>query len=209
MILAEKAHDKANSMHEYLTMGDDYRAAAIEDMKSKWREKLKRAHDAVFESRDLYDKSVIEIKNYQQQIEELLAKCKDLEESNDVLDAEFQALHEDHKWQKSQLERLDKQKNHFDRVEAENMFIADQNKEMQVCSCRTLILLALRGSLFSSLCLSVFFLPFSFHLPHRLSSCDSLFPCSIIFFALLLSSPPILSSCHGIFPRLFFCSSRP
>ena len=180
--LAEKAHEKANTMQEYLMMGDDYRAAAIEDMKSKWREKLKLAHDAVLESKTWYDKSVIEIKEYQQQVEELLAKCKDLEESNESLDAELQVLQETSNHQRSQLERLDKQKNHFDRVEMENMFMTDQNKEMQVCSCLALFLPAPANQSQSPFLSQsrVFFLVFSlFHFPQVLSSLSFLSLCAL------------------------------
>lgn len=90
--MANAALDKAEMMQQYLTMGDDHRAAAIEDMKAKWRTKLKRAHDAVLESKGLYDESVLHAEQLGRQIRELEIKCKHLEDSNEELTNERESL---------------------------------------------------------------------------------------------------------------------
>jgi hypothetical protein len=90
--MGEEAQDKVQTMQEYLAMGDEYRATAVEELKRKWREKLKRAHDAVLESKALYDKSSQQVLEYKSQIEELMAKCKEATDENEHLQGEIQAL---------------------------------------------------------------------------------------------------------------------
>ena len=154
--MADAALDRAETMQQYLTMGDDHRAAAIEDMKAKWRAKLKRAHEAVLESKELYDKSLQDTVDLRRSIREVKEKCKELEDTNDELTDErdslmvtisshtflsmgnsgkltMRLLQKECKKQKSAIETLEKQKIVYDRIEVENMLVAGQNKEMQVC----------------------------------------------------------------------------
>lgn len=79
-------------MQEYLAVGDEYRAAAVEELKRKWREKLKRAHDAVLESKALYDTSSRQVSEYESKIEELIAKCKEATDAQEQFQGEIQAL---------------------------------------------------------------------------------------------------------------------
>jgi archaellum component FlaC len=127
--IGESAMAQAAKMQEYLTMGDEHRAEAIEEMKSKWREKLRRAHEAVLESKNLYDKearAAIELRN---QVEELSKRCKEIEDQNEYLTGESIALKDISHKQQLELDQLKKQKN-LDRVEAEILYITEQNKEM-------------------------------------------------------------------------------
>ena len=90
--MGEAAQAKVQTMQEYLAMGDEYRAAAVEELKSKWREKLKRAHDAVLESKALYDTSSRQVSEYESKIEELIAKCKEATDAQEQFQGEIQAL---------------------------------------------------------------------------------------------------------------------
>jgi len=90
--LADAARDKANTCQEYLTMGDEYRAAAIEDMKSKWRQKLKRAHEAVIESKTLYDNSIMVTNQLQQELEDTRKRSQEYEDTNAQLTGEVTSL---------------------------------------------------------------------------------------------------------------------
>jgi hypothetical protein len=90
--MGEAAQAKVQTMQEYLAMGDEYRAAAVEELKRKWREKLKRAHDAVLESKALYDTSSRQVSEYESKIEELIAKCKEATDAKEQFQGEIQAL---------------------------------------------------------------------------------------------------------------------
>jgi len=73
-------------------MGDEYRAAAIEDMKSKWRQKLKRAHEAVIESKTLYDNSIMVTNQLQQELEDTRKRSQEYEDTNAQLTGEVTSL---------------------------------------------------------------------------------------------------------------------
>ena len=90
--MANAVLDKAETMQQYLTMGDDHRAAAVEDMKAKWRAKLKRAHQAVLESKGLYDSSLHRIGELEAQIGELRTRSKELQDAHEELTNERESL---------------------------------------------------------------------------------------------------------------------
>jgi len=73
-------------------MGDEYRAAAIEEMKSKWRQKLKRAHEAVIESKTLYDNSIMLTNQLQQELEDTRKRSQEFEDTNEQLTGEVTSL---------------------------------------------------------------------------------------------------------------------
>ena len=129
--LLEAALTKASTLQEYVTVGDDYRAAAISDMKAKWRDKLKAAHAAVVESKALYDKVSAENTGLKLQLEQITKQRAELTDEGETLMAEMKKLTEENLKLKTENESLSKLKNGMDRLEGENMYIKEMSREMQ------------------------------------------------------------------------------
>ena len=83
-------------MQAYLEMGDEHRAEAQEELKSKWRQKLQLAHEAVLETKALYDKADAEAREYKARALELEAKHRETEDDRDNMESEINSLMVNH-----------------------------------------------------------------------------------------------------------------
>ena len=94
--LAERAHERARKMQAYLEMGDEHRAEAQEELKSKWRQKLQLAHEAVLETKALYDKADADAREYKVRAQELEANHRETEDDRDNMESEIKSLMVNH-----------------------------------------------------------------------------------------------------------------